>query len=99
MPITGTAAAKKKGKGKGSKSKRGRDLISKAIDCLRPLVEDFMQGIELDGGSVEWWAHIRSADNAAGHQLHFDLDEASLLAGEGIRTPEVRQLPAQFPPF
>ncbi|CAE8651640.1 unnamed protein product [Polarella glacialis] len=28
--------------------------------------------------SVEWWAHLRPAGVASGHQMHFDLDEASL---------------------
>ena len=80
MPITGAGAAagekqktKKRAEGK-RKRKSQRDLIGEAVDCIRPLVEDFMEGIKLDGGSVEWWAHIRSGDNAAGHQYgNFDM--------------------------
>eukprot|EP01052_Picozoa_sp_SAG31_P046674 SAG31_NODE_9017_length_1347_cov_1.751603_1_plen_338_part_10 len=39
---------------------------------------------ELEPTSFEWWAHLRP-DRAAGHQMHFDLDEIGLL--ESPATP------------
>ena len=55
--------------------------VEQAARLLLPLVQKSAD--ELHGGSaprlktVEWWAHCRGAGQ--GHQLHYDLDEATLL--------------------
>ena len=62
----------------------GGELIRAVAKRLLPLVRELFPNQIPE--SVEWWAH-RRVGAGAGHQLHWDLDEKGLLAGEGIRHP------------
>ncbi|KAG1668376.1 hypothetical protein FOA52_004885 [Chlamydomonas sp. UWO 241] len=60
---------------KGGERKRARKAAAEAE--AEAAAGPGAGGVEL--GSVEWWAHSRRGAGA-GHQLHFDLDEAALPA-------------------
>ena len=70
-----------------------RLVVEQAAQILLPLVQVAVK--RLYGTSVtdaakvvqtvEWWAHRRVPGE--GHQLHFDLDETTLMAGGGVHHP------------
>lgn len=59
----------------------GSSLLQEVASHLTPLAREAFPKLLNDGGvrisSLEWWAHRRDG-SAAGHQLHYDLDEAGL---------------------
>ena len=60
-------------------------LMTQLADYLKPLVESsFPEKVGSEPiCSIEWWAHTRSNGPAAGHRLHYDLDEARLQSEAG----------------
>jgi hypothetical protein len=66
-------------------SSQPSNAIESAIQALRAPLARRWPRLGAEAVAVEWWVHARQASE--GHQLHFDLDEASAGRGHALRHP------------